>query len=128
MEDRILREAVPVVAKYCKDLTVCDEKGWSYLHYAVHRGHASFAKELIEKGLSIHQEDKQGLTPYHLAFTNFSRGMLSALGINPDSVDMTPKDVVKIMQKLPFKPEDEYWKNPKPMEYYSELKFVFHIV
>jgi ankyrin repeat protein len=121
LEDRILREAVVIVAKYCKDFTACDENGWSYLHYAVHRGHHTLAKELIQKGLSIHQQDKNGLTPYHLAFTNLSGRMFVALGIDPDVTDFNTKDIPKIIQKLPpdAKSTDKYWIMRKPLEHYS---------
>lgn len=120
LEDQVLRKVVPTLVKYSKDFSVCDENGWSYLHYAVHRGLPDLAKELINKGLSVHQEDKQGITPYHLAFVNCSKAVFFALGIDSNAIDIGPKDVVKIWQKLPFvKSLDRYWQKGSPVGYYS---------
>ena len=114
LEDSNLRRSVEIVSKYCKDFTVCDENGWTYLHYAVHRDLPDLAKLLIEKGLSPHQKDNQGLKPSDLAFLKCSSDMFSILGINANASGITPKDVVEIMNKLPsdIKPKEEYWVIP----------------
>ncbi|MBP9842196.1 MAG: ankyrin repeat domain-containing protein [Simkaniaceae bacterium] len=122
VQDRALRRTVLVLAAHTKDLTVCDNNGWTLLHWAVYTGHRELTGELIKRGISPNSPDKQGLAPRDLAYLGLDRGVLREVGIDLSKDDlMHPQDIVKIMQKLPPKlqPLQSYWEGRSPLSEYT---------
>ncbi|MCX6991326.1 MAG: ankyrin repeat domain-containing protein [Chlamydiae bacterium] len=122
VQDKVLRSIALILVAHTKDLAVCDNNGWTLLHWAVFTGHGELTAELIKRGLSYNCPDKQGITPIDLSYLGLDQAILKEVGIDLSKDDlMHPQDIVKIMQKLPLelKPFQRYYEKRPPLTNYT---------
>lgn len=85
----------------CIDLDAADSDGWTPLHFAADRGHASVCLTLLDEGANVCSRDSNKRTPLHLAATGnhleVARVLLAhgASKTSKNIAGMTPLDCAK---------------------------------
>jgi ankyrin repeat protein len=78
------------------NLNLCDENGFSLLHYAVKRGLRATVSRLLEKGAAVDIKDKNGNTPLVLAMRRIPEREIN----DYDTYSTTQSENFKIVAKL----------------------------
>jgi hypothetical protein len=111
--DRHIRETLPVILDYTKNVGVIDKDSWTLLHWASFTGMANVVDSLLKRGLNSERTDLRGLSPRELSYLNMNTSLAKE-----EQLPKTVQELAKLSKKLPSEiaPSLQYWREPDPVE------------